>query len=772
MDRHDEGFPADDGLRELVAAVVEVPPSEGECSDFGPRVPLRIAEALLGSGVRTLYGHQKEAFDRVMNGENVVVATPAASGKSLCYTLPLLTGLCEDPGASALLLFPTKALSRDQEKSIAALLEASGIEAPVTTYDGDTPKEKRKTLRQQGTLVITNPDMLHAAILPRHTAWADLLATLRLIVVDEIHQYRGVFGSHVANVLRRLRRVLDFYGGRPTWVAASATIGNPRGIAEALTGLPFRLVDRAAAPSPGRKLYVFATPLVDDRTGVRQSYLRLSARIALDLMKQGHQTIVFANSRNAVEMLVRLMKERLKADGGDPEDVRGYRGGYIPADRRRVEDELKSGRLRCVVATSALELGIDVGPLDAVVLAGYPGTISGLWQRVGRVGRRATMGTAALVAGGSPLDQFIVRHPAYISGSNPESCHINPDNLDILVPHVRCAMSEIPFGAGEPFAGLEGDEMKEVLDVLVSGGEAALAGGRYHWVAAGAPARSISLRTAGSERFSILDEGTGRVIEEIERSRVLRSLHPRAIYQHSGAQFEVAAVDLDGLTVRVRETSCDYYTEPITEDRLTVIDEIDHVRAGGAELALGEIRITQRVVGFTCVSYPTNEILAAHETQLPEQEMEVWALWLGLRSSLLALSPDEGEAAVRETLGRKHPIGLMTDGLKGLGALMATLGSLRLMCDPRDLGASVTCDAAAAPGGDEATGRLYLYETYQGGVGLARGFYESFRDIARECLEVVTGCGCRAGCPSCVNPPEGRDDLRKIASTIILGKVT
>jgi DEAD/DEAH box helicase domain-containing protein len=772
-------FPRDASLSGLVAAVVDVEPSEGEFSDFPPGLPGPVAGALQGSGIRSLYRHQRECFDLAAAGENVVVATPAASGKSLCYLLPILAGLHEDPDAAAMLLFPTKALSRDQEAAVGGLLRASGIDSAVVTYDGDTPREKRRQLRSQAGVLITNPDMLHAAILPRHTAWADLFSTLRTIVIDEIHQYRGVFGSHVANVLRRLQRVLDFYGADPVWIAASATIGNPHRIAQDLTGRPFRLVDRAAAPSPGRTLLVFNAPLVDARSGVRQSFMKLAARITLDLLDQEMQTIVFANSRHAVEMLVRYLQEALKEGGKDPGCVKGYRGGYLPAQRRAIEDEIKSGKIRCVVATSALELGIDIGRLDAAVLAGYPGTIAGLWQRVGRVGRRRRRGIAALVAGGSPIDQFLVRHPGYITESNPESCYINPDNIDILIPHLRCAVSEIPFTTGEPYALMEWSEVREVLDFFTGQGETTAAGDRIHWVSSEAPARTLSLRTAGSERFAIIDEDAGRVIEEIEKTRVLRSLHPRAIYQHSGQQYEVTGIDFDAGRVSVRETSVDYYTEPITEERLVIIDEYDSGRAGRLDIALGEIRITQRVAGFKCIQYMTGEILSAHEAELPEQEMEVYALWLKVRSALLAagdsarvLEDREFARRTMDALSRKHPVGLMMNGLKGLGYLMTRIGALRLMCDPRDLGASVACDFVQSPGpDDQATGFLYLYEMFPGGVGIARGFYELFPDIAGECLDVVTACGCRSGCPSCVGPPDGRDDLRKTASILIFDTI-
>jgi DEAD/DEAH box helicase domain-containing protein len=780
MSESDVDLAGDETLGDLIEGLVRIDPSEGELLDFGPRMPPEVALALEEAGITSLYGHQREAFDLAQSGENVVIATPAASGKSLCYLLPLLATLRERPDATAILLFPTKALSRDQEQSIARLLRASGIDRRVVTYDGDTPGSRRRQARQSASVLITNPDMLHAAILPRHTAWAGLFSSIRQVVIDEIHQYRGVFGSHVANVFRRLGRVFDFYGARPVWIAASATVGNPMEIAGALTGKPFRLVDRASAPSPGRVLYIASAPLVDPQSGIRRSYLKVAAAVALHLVKAGLQTIVFGNSRNAVEMLLRFLREELSASGMDPQAAQGYRGGYLPGLRREIEGELKRGGLRCVVATSALELGIDVGQLDAVVMAGYPGTIAGLWQRVGRVGRRRRAGVAVLVAGGSPLDQFLVRHPSYITGSSPESCHINPDNIEIVVPHLRCAVSEIPFRAGDRYGRMEADELAQVMDFLAREGETSFSGGTYRWIAAGAPARELSLRTAGSSRLLVVDASGGGVIEEIELARAVRTLHPKAIVQHAGAQYEVREIDFEGGTVTVGEVSCDYYTEPIVEEKLDVIDEHDSEKIGRGEVCLGEIRITQKVIGYKCIRYATNEVLSAHEADLPRQEMEASSLWLkvsgaifGSTWSLEEVLDEKIDEDLRGMILKKHPVSIMMDGLRGLGTLMTNIAALRLMCDPRDLGASVVCDLQdASTAGETAPGCLYIHEQYPGGVGIAKELYASFRAIAGDCLEAVRSCGCRSGCPSCVSPPEGKEDLRKKSSIILLRTIT
>ncbi|MFH1435287.1 MAG: DEAD/DEAH box helicase [Pseudomonadota bacterium] len=775
----------DESLAPLLAASIEIEPAEAVCRELGPAVPAGVARGLESLGIGSLYSHQRQSLDAVAAGKNVVVATPAASGKSLCYILPVIADLHRDPDGAAIFLFPTKALSRDQEKTIAALLEASGTGAPVVTYDGDTPKQSRKYLRRGRGIVITNPDMLHASLLPRHTAWAGLFSSLKYIVIDEIHQYRGVFGCHVANVLRRLRRILNFYGADPVWIAASATIGNPLEIARSLTGLDFELIGRSTAPSPGRVLQIFNTPLLSRLTGLRQSYLRLTSKISASLIRGGLQTIVFANSRSGVEMLVRHIKSDLKeteagkgSGGEDNEAVKGYRGGYLPGLRRSIEKELKSGQLRCVVATSALELGIDIGRLDAVVMAGYPGTISGLWQRVGRVGRRRRKGIAVLVASGSPLDQFLVNHADYITRANPESCYINPDNLEIMIPHLRCALSEVPFEVGESFARMESSEMREILDFFVSEGSANLSGEKYYWIAGGSPSRDVSLRTSGSRRMRMMETREGRLIEEIEETRVLGSLHPGAVYQHAGEQYEVTGIDFENLVVDVREIAADYYTEPIIEDRLSIIDEFDTREAGGATACLGEIRLTRKVTGYKCIRFATNEVVSAHEADMPQQQMEACALWLKARGDLLLPDGLAGRAAaesIEEALSSKHPATLLMDGLGGLGYLMCRIAALRLMCDPRDLGSSTACDLAGCAGSEDgreqALGYLYIYEAYQGGVGIAKGFYEAFTDIAGDCLEAALGCNCLAGCPACVGPPGGKSDLRKLSSIILLNAI-
>src|SRR5579862_4916967 len=433
------------------AAIRHEPAASGLYRDMPDAVNPVLQQALAGRGIRKLYSHQAEAFDLIAQGHNVVVVTPTASGKTLCYNLPVLNLLLADPGARAMYLFPTKALAEDQLHELTTAINEMGAELRAFTYDGDTPQDARKAIRQRANIVLTNPDMLHAGILPHHTRWAKLFENLRYVVIDELHYYRGVYGSHLANLLRRLRRVCEFYGSKPQFICCSATIANPRELAEALTESPFRIVDSNGAPR-GEKFFVFFNPpVVIRQLGIRRSYIGEARRLAMDFIEHHLQTLVFANNRLATEILVTYLKDALER-GPLPQDaVRGYRGGYLPRERREIERKLREGEIRAVVATNALELGIDIGSLDAVVMAGYPGTIASTWQRAGRAGRRQSTSAAVLVASSAPLDQYIVEHPDYFFDRPPEHAYINPDNLEILLGHLKCAAFELPIAKGEKF---------------------------------------------------------------------------------------------------------------------------------------------------------------------------------------------------------------------------------------------------------------------------------------------------------------------------------
>ena len=482
-----------------VRAIRRQPAKAGVFAEFPEALAPSLKQSLVSRGIRQLYSHQAEAFEHAAAGRNVVVVTPTASGKTLCYNLPVLKRLIADPGARAMYLFPTKALAEDQLAEFQGAVDAMGSELRAFTYDGDTPQDARRAIRERANVVLTNPDMLHSGILPHHTKWAKAFENLRYIVIDELHSYRGVYGSHLANVLRRLKRVCEFYGSSPQFICCSATIANPRELAEALTGQQFELVSENGAPSGEKYVVFYNPPVVNKALGIRRGYLNETRRIARELLDRGQQTLVFANSRLATEILLTYLKD--DRPGGS---VRGYRGGYLPKERREIERQLRDGEIRAVVATNALELGIDIGSLDAVVMAGYPGTIASTWQRAGRAGRRQTTSLAVLVASSAPLDQYIIEHPEYFFERPPEHAYINPDNLEILINHMKCAAFELPVRDDEKFGTHDVGEMCQFLaDLKLLHHSGGATNGAWHWTSDTYPADAVSLRSISSDNFVV-----------------------------------------------------------------------------------------------------------------------------------------------------------------------------------------------------------------------------------------------------------------------------
>src|SRR6202165_4867836 len=472
-----------------IRAIRHQPAREGEFEDHPESVAPLLRQTLESRGIARLYRHQAEAFRHCHDGKNVVVVTPTASGKTLCYILPILQRLIEDPGARAMYLFPTKALAEDQLHEFQAAVDTMGSEIRAFTYDGDTPQDARRAIRERANVVLTNPDMLHSGILPHHTKWAKCFENLRYVVIDELHYYRGVYGSHLANLLRRLKRVCDFCGSAPRFICCSATIANPKELAEALTGAPFELIDRNGAPSGEKYMVFYNPPVVNRQLGIRRSYLQETRRIASEFIDRGQQTLVFANSRLAMELLLTYLRDACERGPLPGSAVRGYRGGYLPRERREIERKLRDGAIRAVVATNALELGIDIGSLDAVVMAGYPGTIASTWQRAGRAGRRSTTSLAVLVASSAPIDQYIIEHPEYFFDRPPESAHINPDNLEILLSHLKCAVFELPIRDGERFGPHDTAELCQFLaDLKFLHHSGTSPNGAWHWTSDTYPA--------------------------------------------------------------------------------------------------------------------------------------------------------------------------------------------------------------------------------------------------------------------------------------------
>ncbi len=715
----------------------------------------RLVQALEARGIRSLYSHQGEAFTNASAGRNVVVVTPTASGKTLCYNLPVLNRIAADPGARAFYLFPTKALAEDQLHEFKAITDAMGTGIRAFTYDGDTPQDARKSIRERANVALTNPDMLHSGILPQHTKWAKFFENLRYVVIDELHYYRGVYGSHLANILRRLRRICEFYGSKPQFLCSSATIANPKELAEALTGEPFELVNSSGAPSGEKYIVFYNPPVVNAELGIRRGYLHETRRIAVELIDRGQQTLVFANNRLATEILITYLKDACEKGLAPPGTIRGYRGGYLPRERREIERKLRDGEIRGVVATNALELGIDIGSLDAVVMAGYPGTVASTWQRSGRAGRRQNASLAVMVASSAPLDQYIVEHPEYFFGQPPEHAHINPDNLEILLSHLKCAAFELPVADGEKFGGNDTGPLCQFIGELGLLHHSAKA---WHWTSDTYPADAVSLRAVTSDNFVVVDiTAEPRVIAEVSFPAALVELHEKAIYLHEARQYQVEKFDYEQRKAFVRQVECDYFTDAIDYTQVKEIDRFGEARLAQAVAAHGEVRVNRQIVGFKKVKFYTMENVGAGNLSMPEQEMHTTAFWLHFPAVFWQAFPDMTPAQ-------------KLNGLTGLGNAMRALGALLLMCDPRDLGVALTEDIAG--GAPVFEPNLYLYDSYPGGIGQSEPLFRLRDRLLKAAAEMIAACGCEHGCPSCVGAPGetgegGKDGARRIASALL-----
>ena len=705
-----------------VSAYHHIPAREPSLVDLPSGLHPSIRAVLVDRGIRQLYSHQAEAYSLAQKGSHTVVVTPTASGKTLCYNLPVLQQISRNPDSRALYLYPTKALTYDQLDD----LTQWGVAA--FSYDGDTPQDARSAVRAKASIVLSNPDMLHKGILPHHTKWARLFENLAFIVVDELHTYRGVFGSHVANVFRRLARVCEFYGSRPQFICTSATIANPKDLAERLTGCPFELVGESGAGEGEKHVIFYNPPVVNKQLGIRRSYVNETKQIAAAFLKRNIPAIVFANSRLITEILVRYLKAAVEKGPAPKETIVGYRGGYLPNERRSIERGLRDGRIRGVVSTNALELGIDIGSLDVAVLAGYPGTIASTWQRMGRAGRRSGMSVAVMVASSAPLDQYIVNHPEYFLNQPPESGLVNPDNIHILISHLQCATFELPFGANETFGG---HPMGEVLDYLAERGFIHLAGDKWHWTSEAYPADSVSLRSISSDNFVVVEtSGEARILGETDYTSAFTTLHEKAIYLHQGQQYYVHQLDIAERRAYVKQVDSDYYTDAITYTKVRTLDTTEN----SAEHNHGEVHVAHQVVGFKKIKFFTMENVGSGDLNLPVQEMHTTAYWITI--------PRPGfEALPFASIDRLN-------GLHGLAYALAQLAAVFLMCDRRDLGAAVEF------GLDNPTFHptIYIYDNYPGGIGLSRPLYEIREQVLAAVGQLIRACGCEDGCPSCVGP--------------------
>jgi DEAD/DEAH box helicase domain-containing protein len=772
LDRLAPGLPAEHFSRadtpdSHVTAVRRLPAVAAQYAPFPAALDARLTSALVARGVEQLYTHQADAIEHALGGRNVVVITPTASGKTLCYNAPVLNAILRDPSSRALYLFPTKALAQDQLAELHAMCEtidqATGESIGVFTYDGDTPQDARRTIRSRAHIVLSNPDMVHSGILPHHPRWAKLFENLKFVVVDELHAYRGVFGSHLCNVLRRLQRICRHYGSNPTFICSSATIANPRELAERLTEQPFEIVEKSGAPR-GEKFFVFVNPpVVNAQLGIRRSYLGETRRIASEFLKRSLQLIVFAQSRLATEILTTYLKDDFEDVPGGPEKIRGYRGGYLPMRRREIEKGLREGAVRAVVSTNALELGIDIGALDVSVMAGYPGTIAATWQRAGRAGRRSGRSAAVMVASSAPLDQFVVRNPSYFFDASPERALIDPDNLHILVDHIKCAAFELPFTAAEAFGR---HDVQEILGLLAEQGLVHLSGdagderSRWAWTNESYPADAVSLRSVSSDNFVIVDiTNESHVIGETDFTSGPATLHPKAIYIVEGRLFQVERFDFEGRKAYVRHVDCDYYTDAITYTRVTSLDTFE--TDGGSERTAphthshGEVHVVSRVVGFKKIKFYTNENVGSGELDLPEQQMHTTSYCLTIPEAVMALLPYAADDR--------------RDGVVGLSFAMRQIAQLLLMCDRHDVGISIDSDdTSESPAPSLTKARIFVYDNYPGGIGFSAPLFRMHHELLEATRKLIADCECANGCPGCVGPVGNTGPLAKTAALRIL----
>jgi DEAD/DEAH box helicase domain-containing protein len=731
-------------FKDNIVAWNTIPERKAQTVPLPERLHPALSDALSNKGIEALYTHQKAAYEKVMNGSSIVAVTPTASGKTLCYNLPVLQSILLNPSSRALYMFPTKALAQDQKSEINEIIQAAGVDINSYTYDGDTPANIRQRVRKAGHVVITNPDMLHSGILPHHTKWVSLFENLKFVVIDELHTYRGVFGSHVANVIRRLKRICRYYGSNPVFICTSATIANPLELAENLTEEQMVLIDNNGAPS-GRKHFLFYNPpIVNKPLNIRRSATLEVRKIAGELLKNKIQTIVFARSRVRVEIILTYLQELVKRQLG-PKSIMGYRGGYLPTERRKIEKGLRSGEIYGVVSTNALELGVDIGQLQVCVMTGYPGTISSAWQQAGRAGRRHGEALIIMVASSSPLDQYIIQHPDYFFNKSPETARINPDNLIILIDHMKCAAYELPFKADEQFGHVGTEELLEYLAeerILYRNGD------KWYWMNDSFPAHNISLRSASQENVIIVDQtdvANVKVIGEMDRFSAMTLLHEEAIYLHQGTQYQVEMLDWDEKKAFVREVDVDYFTDANLAVQLKVL-EVDKLKSlEDAEIGYGDVSVRAMATIFKKIKFETHENIGSGPIHLPEEELHTNAAWMSLNKSFKELGHDRLE-----------------QGLTGAAHALGAIAPLFVMADPQDIHVipQVKADHNEKP-------TIFFYDRYPGGIGLSEKIHTGMAEVFTEAKQMIERCRCESGCPSCIGTDTVGDTAKQDAMKII-----
>jgi DEAD/DEAH box helicase domain-containing protein len=806
-----------------------------------PDMPAALTQSLLAAGIHALYSHQAEAWSKTRLGGSVILATGTASGKTLAYNLPILASLLENSEARALYLFPTKALTQDQLSGLpGVLLKEQNIGAAI--YDGDTPPKDRPAIRKKARILLTNPDMLHTGILPHHTNWLEFFSNLRFVVIDEAHTYRGVFGSHVANVLRRLRRVARFYGARPQFVLASATIGNPKELAETLIEAPVDLIEEDGSGRGPRHFIIYNPPIIDETLGLRKSVLLESVRLAEDLLSRNVQSVVFARSRRSVEIILTYLQGEVQNTRGQsrleapnpPGSIRGYRSGYLPSQRREIEKGLRDGSVRAVVATNALELGIDIGGLGAALLVGYPGSISSAWQQAGRAGRGLLPAAAILVASASPIDQFLAHHPEYFFGRSPERALVNPDHLLILLEHLRCAMFELPFQKDEAFGKLTGDQVEEFLQFLVDNQEAHLSNNKYYWMADEYPAANISLRSASPQGVVLQaesEDGRPRTVGTVDGVSATWMVHPGAVYLHEATSYFVDSLELEKGIAHLHQAATDYYTEPLRSTTVEILSESDQALIQGGIKKWGELQVTTQVTGFRKRRWYSHENLGEEPLDLPPAELQTTGYWLVLSDETIeklreagawADDPNDygpGWSRLRDQIrardkytcqvcgavenGRQHhvhhktPFRAFASALdanrpenlttlcaschhkveqnvrvrSGLGGLGYVLANLAPLFLMCDAG-DLGMHIELVPSAAFSNPAVVLYDLVPAGIGFSQRLFELNEELLHRARELVQTCECSDGCPSCVGPGGENGYGGKTATLAILQELT
>jgi DEAD/DEAH box helicase domain-containing protein len=800
-------------IAENVVEWRSMPAKAAETSPFPESLARQLKAWLMSKGIATLYRHQRTAYDKIAAGANVAIVSGTASGKTLCYNLPVIDSLIKQPEGKALYLFPTKALAQDQLTVLRDMV--SQVSQPnaghVNIYDGDTPQHIRSTVRGGSSIIISNPDMLHTGILPHHTGWKDFFTVLRFIIVDEMHAYRGVFGSHVANVIRRLKRISRFYGSQPQFILTSATIANPQELAEKLIEKPVTVIDQDGSPHGERHFLIYNPPFLDKKMGIRQSTMLEGSYLAGELLDEHIQTIIFGRTRRSIELILTYLRQRNPE--GNPNRIRGYRSGYLPRERRAIEEGLRRGDVQGVVATSALELGIDIGGIDASILIGYPGSIAATRQQAGRAGRKLTPSLSVLVTASNALDQYLARHPEYFFERSPERALIAPDNLLILLQHIRCAAFELPIQSGEGFGKITGDQLKAFLELLAQSGELHKQADRFFWMADQYPAADISLRNATPDQVSLILRGDVRqeTIGQVDLNSAFWMVHPDAIYLHEGTSYLVEDLDLEAGTAYLRQAGVDYYTQA---KKNTQVDEKNLMKkepVPGAVKSLGEILVTTQVVGYQKIRWFTHERLGGGEVDLPPTLLNTIGYWISLddetvntlkkqmlwnadqndygpewesiRKKILLRDGERcqvcGATGFRQPLQVHHiqPFRSFTSreaanqlqnlitlcpschqqaetrvrvrsGMAGFSYMLHNLAPLLLMCDGEDI--DVHYDPNSNLGEGKPT--VVLFDNIPGGLGLSENLYELHRDLLMQGYETIAHCECEDGCPSCVGP--------------------